>query len=434
MRKFSNHPNIELVPTGSLKPNPKNPRVHSDRQIKLICASIRKFGFLVPLVVDEANLIAAGHARWLAAKEMGLEEVPTIRARFLSEADHRAFALAENRLPELSSWDEDLLAEELDKLFNEGFDLELTGFTTADLDFSLPEKEAKPEKVELPAPDAIAVSRPGDLWLIGPHRIWCGDAREAACYEALLGEERATMVFADPPYNVPVNGFVSGTGQHREFCMAVGELDQGQFTGFLRAIFRMLARFSVPGSIHYISMDWRHMRELLDASDGVYTEHKQLLIWDKGVGGMGTFYRSQHELVAVFKSGTGKHINNFGLGDSGRYRTNVVRYAGANAFRKGRKRDLADHSTVKPTALIADLMLDCSNRGDLILDPCLGSGSTLLAAYRTGRRGAGIEIDPIYVDTALARLADASRLTPVLAATGQTFAEVAAERAPGKED
>lgn len=429
-----NHPRIELLATSSLKPNPRNARTHSDKQLRQIAASIERFGWLVPIVVDDQMMIAAGHGRWEAAKLLGLGTVPVIRAEFLSEADRRAFALAENRIAELSGWDDKLLAEELNALFDGGYNLEITGFTTADLDFSVPEADDKHEEVELPAPDAAAVSRLGDLWLIGPHRVLCGDSTKAESYETALGDLRANIVFADPPYNVPIDGFVSGHGanHHREFVMGAGEMSPPVFTAFLRAMFRNLVRFTRGGSIHYVTMDWRHIREILDAADGVYDQFKQLVVWDKGVGGQGAFYRSQHELAFVFKAGKAKHINNFGLGESGRYRTNVVRYAGANAFRKGRKRDLADHSTVKPTALIADFLLDCSNRGDLVLDPCLGSGSTLLAAHRTRRRGVGIELDPLYVDTALRRIADACQLVPVLASDGRSFDEVAAMRLGGE--
>ena len=430
------HPRLELVATRTLKPNPRNARTHTDKQIAQIGASISRFGWLVPIVADEADMIAAGHGRWLAAKQMGLAEVPVIRASFLTDADRRAFALAENRIAELSGWDEPLLAEELTFLFEGGFELEITGFTISDLDFALPEAKGKDkaEAVELPAPNAVAVSRPGDLWLIGPHRLYCGDARDVASYEALLGEERAALVFADPPYNVRIDGFVSGSGRHREFAMASGDMSAPEFTAFLRAIFRNCVRFSRSGSIHYQCMDWRHIREMLDAADGVYDQFKQFVVWDKGVGGQGSFYRSRHELVFVFRAGKGKVINNFGLGETGRYRTNVVSYPGANSFRKGRARDLADHSTVKPTALVADFLLDCSNRGDLVLDPCLGSGTTLLAAHKTHRRGAGIEIDPLYVDTALRRLRDASGLVPMLAGDGRGFDGIAAVRASDTED
>jgi DNA modification methylase len=435
--KQINHPRSELMATSSLKPNSRNARTHSPKQISQIATSIEQFGFLVPIVVDDQNLIAAGHGRWLAAKKLGLPEVPVVRAEFVSDADRRAFALAENRIAQLSGWDEDLLGEELAFLF-EGGKLEITGFTTADLDLSLPDqaKKDKVEQVELPDPATAAVSREGDLWLLGQHRIYCGDAGDPASWEALLGEERAAMVFADLPYNVPIDGFVSGNGQnrHREFVMAAGEMTSPEFTAFVRRIMRNCVRFSADGSIHYHCMDWRHTRELLDAADGVYTTYKQLVVWDKAVGGQGAFYRSQHELVHVFKSGKARHTNNFGLGETGRYRTNIVRYAGANSFRKGRARDLADHSTIKPTALVMDFILDCSNRGDLVVDPTVGSGTTLIAAHKTRRRGAGIELDPLYVDTALRRLADATGLTATLAGDGRSFAEIAEERRTGSED
>lgn len=432
-----NHPRVELLATSALKPNPRNARTHTDKQIDQIAASIKCFGWLVPIVIEDSGMILAGHGRWLAAQRLGLAEVPVIRAGHLTDEDRRAFALAENRIAQLSGWDDKLLAEELNILFEGGYNIEITGFSTTDLDFSVPEakEEDKPESVELPDPDAVAVTRPGDLWQIGPHRLYCGDARDAGSYESLLGDERADIVFCDPPYNVPIDGFVSGNGKvrHREFVMAAGEMSPAEFTGFLRAIFRNCVRFSRDGSIHYHCMDWRHCREILDAGDGVYSQFKQLVVWVKNNGGQSAFYRSRHELVFVFKSGKARHLNNFGLGETGRYRTNVVEYAGANTFRKGREADLAAHSTVKPTALVADFLLDCSNRGDLVLDPCIGSGTTLIAAHKTRRRGAGIEIDPLYVDTALRRLSEASGLVPILAGDERAFDEIAAARRPAGE-
>ena len=432
---ITTHPRVETVALGLLKPHPRNARTHTKKQISQIAGSIERFGWLVPIIIDDEDMIAAGHGRWLAAKKLSLTDVPVIRAKFLTDADRRAFALAENRIADLSGWDDKLLAEELTVLFDGGYELEITGFSTADLDFAIPEKEGpEADKVELPDPGEAEVSRLGDLWLIGPHRVLCGDARETGSWEMLLGDERAILVFADPPYNVPIDGFVSGNGRnrHREFVAGAGEMSPAEFTTFLRAIFRNAVRFSVRGSIHYHCMDWRHCRELLDAADGVYAEHKQLVVWKKSNAGQGAFYRSQHELVFVFKSGGGKHINNFGLGQTGRYRTNVVEYGGANTFRKGRDVDLAAHSTVKPTALVADFLLDCSNRGDLAVDPCLGSGTSLIAAHRTGRRGAGIELDPGYVDTALQRIQSVCGIEPILSGDGRSFGEVAAERL-GKE-
>ena len=432
-----NHPNIEMLATSSLTPNSHNARAHSDKQIRQIAANIRRFGFLGALIIDgDSNTIFAGNGRWKAAELVGLKEVPCIRAKFLTEADRRAFALADNRLSELSSWDPEILSAELDFVFESGFDINTIGFSTADLNFAIvdeAEKPAKIDNVELPNPCVAAVSRLGDLWIAGPHRLYCGDARQVTSWEALLGDDRAQLIFADAPFNVPINGHVSGTGRHREFVAASGELTAPEFTTFLRQAFRNCVRFSVDGSIHYHVMDWRHSREILDAADGVYHEFKQLVVWAKTNAGMGTFYRSRHELVFVFKAGKGKHINNFGLGERGRYRTNVVEYAGANTFRKGRKEDLDAHSTVKPTALVADFILDCSNRSDLVVDPFVGSGTTLIAAHRTKRRGAGMELDPLYVDTALRRLAKVTTLTPVLAGDGRTFDEIAIARGVKQE-
>ncbi len=426
------HPHVETVPTSLLIPNPKNARSHSPKQVSQLSVLIKKFGWLVPIIIDDNNMIVAGHGRLLAAKKLGQTDVPVIRAKFLTDEDRRAFALADNRIAELSTWDRKLMTDELTVLFENGYELEIAGFSTADLDFAVPEQppEVPVEDVFLPNPEAEAVTRLGDLWHIGVHRLYCGDARKVVSWEALLGEDRADIVFADPPYNVPIDGFVSGNGKnlHREFVVGAGEMSPPEFTTFLRAVFRCCVRFSVPGSIHYQCMDWRHCRELLDAADGVYSEHKQLIVWKKDNGGQGAFYRSQHELVFVFKSGKGKHINNFKLGETGRYRTNVVEYAGANTFRKGRDADLAAHSTVKPTAMVVDFLLDCSNPGDLAVDPCLGSGTTLLAAHHTGRRGAGMELDPLYCDVALGRLSAVMGVEPILDGDGRTFDEIAAER------
>lgn len=424
------NPRVEMMPRASLKPNPRNARTHTRKQISQIAASIRRFGFAVPIVIDDERNIVAGHGRWAAAAELGLAKLPVIRIRFLSDADRRAFAIAENRIAELSGWDQALLSGELRFLFDDGYDLEITGFTTNDLDFAIVAdttvKEPDPESFDLPDSAADAVSRLGDLWHIGPHRLCCGDSRKVESYEALLGDDRAALVFGDAPFNVPIAGHVSGSDKAREFAMASGEMTPAEFTHFLRSVFRMCVRYSADGSIHYQCMDWRHIREILDAADGVYTQFKQLLVWKKQSGGQGAFYRSQHELIFVFKSGRAKHINTFGMGET-RYRTNVLEYNGACGFYKGRDRDLTDHVTIKSTALVADLLRDCSNRGDLVLDPFSGSGTTLLAAHLTGRRGAAIEIDPLYIDTALRRLSSASGLTPIHA-DGRTFDEVADDR------
>lgn len=424
-----NNPKVELVAINSLTPNPRNARTHSDKQVAQIAASIERFGWLVPIIVDEVDMIAAGHGRWLAARKMRLREVPIIRASFLTDEDRRAFALAENRIAQLSGWDESILAEELTILFEGGYELEITGFSVADLDISVP-VVAPLEAEDIPEPEGDTVSRVGDLWLVGDHKLYCGDARAVESWETLLGDDRAALVFGDLPYNVPIDGHVSGNGRnrHREFVMGAGEMSPPEFTAFMRSIFRNCVRFSIDGSIHYQCMDWRHAREILDAADGVYSTFKQLIVWVKDNGGQGAFYRSRHELVFVFKSGAAKHQNHFGLGETGRYRTNVVEYAGANTFRKGRDQDLASHSTVKPTPMVVDFLLDCSRRGDIVMDPCAGSGTLLLAAHHSKRRGRAIELDPGYVDVALTRLAAVMGVEPILAGDGRSFVEIASAR------
>lgn len=422
------HLKIEYRAPDELKPARRNARTHSKRQIEQIAASITRFGFINPILLDLEGRIIAGHGRALAARKLGLELIPVLRLEHLSEVERRAFALADNRLAELAGWDRDLLAIEIQELsaLEIDFELTITGFAVAELDL-LRAHTPEPEEEILPAaPGQDCVSRPGDLWIVGPHRILCGDAREAAAFETLLQGERAQMVFTDPPYNVPIAGHVCGLGvvQHREFAMASGEMSEGEFTAFLMVVCEHLATYSVPGSLHFLCMDWRHLPELLAAGRAVYSEYKNLCVWVKSNGGMGSLYRSRHELVAVFKAGTAPHINNVELGRHGRYRTNVWEYAGCNSFSGARAEALTLHPTVKPIALIADAINDCSRPGQIILDVFGGSGSTLLAAERTGRRGYLLELDPAYIDVTLERFERATGQSATLAATGQSLAQV----------
>ena len=424
------HPHSAMVPIGSLRTNPDNAKDHGAKQVRQIASSMDRFGFLAPIITDDNHMIVAGHGRYLAAKLLGLKEVPIVRARFLTPEDRAAYALADNKLAELSPWKDGVLAKELNALVAKNYDLGVTGFSLADLDFSLP-GEVVPEvaeSVELPEPGAAAVSRVGDIWLAGAHRLYNGDSQRPESFEAALDNELARLVCSDPPYGVKVRHNVSTKASAREFVMMSGEQTTPELIAFFRAAFRNCARFSHAGSIHYHFIDWRNFRHMLDAADGVYEEFKQLIVWVKPAGALGAFYRSRHELACVFKSGRGKHINNFGMGETGRYRTNVVEHPGCSTFSKTRKRDLADHVSVKPTAMIAEFLLDCSNPGDVVLDPFCGSGTLLLAAAKVGRRGVGIELDPIYVDTALRRLRDATGLIATLAGDGRTFDEIAAER------
>lgn len=435
-QEIMNHPRIEQLPTSALRENPNNARTHDDKQYAALEAAIRKFGWLVPVVVDANLMILAGNARYVVAKRMGLETVPCIMADHLSETDKGAFALGENQLAQLSGWNPELLQKELDALFNVGFEIETIGFSTKDLTIA-PVPQNAEEDDSIPPVAEHAVTQPGYVWRVGPHIIVQGDSQTAKPFEKGLQGRVADMVFGDLPYNLPVDGFVRGKGgknRFREFAFASGEMTPPEFTAFQRAIFRNCARFSKQASIHFQCIDFRHIREILDAADGVYTEFKQLIVWDKQVGGLGSFYRSQYELIFVFKSGRGKHTNTFGLGQHGRFRTNLWSYPGIGAMGKGRAEELASHATPKSIPMVMDAIRDCSHPGELILDPCLGSGVTAIAAHKTGRVCVGIEIDPLYVDVAVKRLAAVTGIEPVLEGDGRTFNEIAATRGISEED
>ncbi len=416
----------------SLKPFIGNPRTHSNGQLQQIAKSITTFGWTNPILIDGDGGVIAGHGRLEAAKRLRLETVPTIRLSDLSGAQKRAYILADNKLAENAGWDTELLAIELQFLVNTDleFDVTVTGFEMGEIDILLDaDNDDDPETV--PAPEAgPPVSRAGDLWQLGEHRLYCGDALEAASYEAVLAGAKADMVFTDPPYNVPITGHVCGKGaiKHDDFAMASGEMSSAQFEAFLAQAFDQLIAASRDGSVHYICMDWRHMGEIIAAGRDRYAALKNLCVWAKDNGGMGSLYRSQHELVFVFKNGKAPHINNVELGRYGRNRTNVWRYAGVNSFGKDRLEDLAAHPTVKPTAMVADAIKDCSNRGDLVLDPFCGSGAILLASQETGRRAAAIELDPKYVDVAIRRFEEKTGTAATLASTGESFTAMAEAR------
>jgi len=426
--------NITSLPVGSLKPYDRNARTHSTKQIAQIAASIEAFGFNNPVLIDKEGGIIAGHGRVEAAKTLGFETVPCVRLEHLSDAQKRAYILADNKLAEKAGWDPEILKIELQHLtsLDLDFDISVTGFEMPEIDVLLsdtaPESDPADAVPEIePGP---AVTRLGDIWQIGPHRLICGDSTKAETYALLLDGQRAQMIFTDPPYNVKIDGHVSGLGsvKHREFAMASGEMTTSEFTGFLAGVFANLAGHAVDGAIHFICMDWRHMSEVLAAATPAYSELKNLCVWAKTNGGMGSFYRSQHELVFVYKSGRAPHINNVELGKHGRYRTNVWSYAGANTFSHTRDEDLAMHPTVKPVALVADAILDCSKRKGIVLDAFGGSGTTLVAAERTGRRGYAIELDPHYCDVIVRRLETIMSCEATHIGTGKSFRELAAER------
>ncbi len=420
---------VEYKPIADLKPYARNARTHSAAQLRMLTDSIRTFGFTNPVLIDADNIIMAGHGRVEAAKQLGMAEVPTIRIDDLTDAQKRAYILADNRLAERAGWDDEMLALELGELIEleTDFEITITGFELATIDGLLqdsPPEDPDDQELDPSAFPDMAVSKLGDLWLLGDHRLLCGSALKAEDYETLMDGEKAQMVFTDPPYNVKIQGNVTSGTKHGEFAMASGEMTDPEFETFLADACSLMAQNSVDGSIHFVCMDWRHAATLQSAAASAYSELKNIAVWVKHLAGMGSMYRSQHEMVLVFKNGKGPHINNVELGKHGRYRTNVWQYRAANGH-GGPEDLLAMHPTVKPVAMIADAILDCSHRGGLILDPFGGSGSTLMAAERVKRKARLIELDPHYVDTIIRRWQKRTGKDAVHALTGLSFATTA---------
>lgn len=434
---------VVLTPVKDLRPYPRNARTHSKKQIRQIADSIDRFGFTNPVLIDDANMILAGHGRVEAAKRLGMRDVPCLRLTTMSNAEKRAYILADNKIALNAGWDEDLLAGELEFILSDvdEIDIGVTGFSVSEIDMIIDTAETGPTPCDdsddaLPdLPSTVPVSKLGDVWQMGDHRLVCGDARDEGTYATLMTTgngraETAQMVFTDPPYNVRIRGNVSSSDRigHREFVMGSGEMDRDTFDAFLTAAFERMARWSCNGSIHFICMDWRHLDEICEAGRKAYKELKNLIVWVKDNAGMGTFYRSRHELIFAFKNGTAPHINSFELGQTGRHRTNVWNYRGITTPTNESREALALHPTVKPVAMLADAMKDCSARGGIVLDPFCGSGTVLIAAQKTGRRARAIELDPLYCDTAIRRWELFAKGEAVLASTGETFHEVQARR------
>ena len=446
MRRFETHMTVTKVrsspaarnlqimsaPLRTLKPSQSNARTHLKRQIKQIAGSIIAFGWTYPILIDEDKNIIAGNGRYLAACELGLTEVPVMTLNGLTQAQKRSLAIADNKIAANAGWDRSVLAAELGELATLlpeiDLDISITGFEPAEIDalaidFTDPEREPLDE---VPIVDSSKpVTAAGDLWQLGNHRLHCGDACDESALQKLMGSDRSSMVFADGPYNVRIANTVGrGRIKHREFAVASGEMSPAQFTDFVRRWMTLATRYSKPGSIHFSCIDWRHVGEMLAAGKDVYSTTLNIIVWVKTAPAQGSFYRSQHEFIAVFRHGNTPHQNNIELGKYGRSRSNVWTYAGVNSFCAGRMDELRLHPTVKPVALVADAMRDCSRRGDIVLDPFMGSGTTILAAERIGRRAFGLEIDPLYVDVAVRRWQSFTGRDAVLEATGQTFNEV----------
>ena len=407
---------VEYRPTSALKPDPRNARTHPKRQIDQLVQSIREFGFTNPILVDEAGVLIAGHGRLRAAKELGLADVPVITLEGLSDAQKKALRLADNKIALNAGWDLEILKLELDELstLDVGFDVTVTGFSSGEIDVVL--KPANdPDDEVIPAVPKEPRTQLGDIWVLGEHRLGCGDGRDVDFLRRVIGKDAAIdAAFLDPPYNVKINGHANAAGRHREFAMASGEMSTAEFRTFLSETLGPAAKVSRDGAVHFVCMDWRHMDDVSSTAAGVYDVLLNLCVWSKSNAGMGSLYRSKHELVFVYRVGSASHFNAVELGKHGRNRTNVWDYASVNSMAGSRREDLALHPTVKPVALVADALQDVTKRGDLVFDMFSGSGTTLIAAERIGRRFRGCDIDPAYIDVAVDRWVQITGGTPVL--------------------
>jgi DNA modification methylase len=404
---------VTYRPLSDLIPDPRNARTHSKRQIEQIKASIAEFGFTNPILADPEGHVIAGHGRLQAARGMGFAEVPVIALAGLSETKKRALRLADNKIALNAGWDLEILQVELRELgtLDLDFDLTLTRFSTGEIDVIV-SPPVDPDDEVIPPTRATPRAKPDDIWLLGNHGV-CGDSRDVAFLERVIGHGvLVDAAFLDPPYNVRIGGHAVAAGSHREFAMASGEMSEVEFRSFLTDALGAAVSVSRDGAVHFVCMDWRHMDDVSTAAASLYGARLNLCIWNKSNAGMGSLYRSKHELVFVYRVGTAAHLNTVELGKHGRNRTNVWDYASVNSMRGSGREDLALHPTVKPIGMVADAIQDVTRRGDLVLDLFLGSGTTLMAAERTGRLFRGLDIDPSYVDVAIDRWVAATGLEP----------------------
>ncbi|MFG1266200.1 DNA modification methylase [Xanthobacter aminoxidans] len=423
----------EIRRIADLKPYANSPRVHSRDQRQKATSILRRFGQVTPIIIDPDGTIIDGHlvAETLAA--LGHDEVVVVVQRNRNPGELRALRLALNRLAEDATWDKPKLRAEFEALLEISFDLSLTGFDQVEIDMSVSIDEPNSGIVE-DAPlasdlDGPVVSRLGDRWRLRDpagkteHLVICGDARDPQVHAALMVADSARMMFTDPTYNVKIDGHVSGHGRgaYPEFEMASGEMTSSDFTAFLTALLTTSLPGLAEGAVLFVCMDWRHLPELFAAVEAARLTLLNLCVWDKTNAGMGSFYRSQHEMILAVKKGTAPHVTTFELGKKGRSRSNVWTYRGMNVLGAERDDLLKVRPTVKPVTLVADAIKDVSHRGDIVLDPVLGSGTTLIAAHEAGRRCFGIEYDPANVDFIVRRWLHHTGGSAVLTGTEETF-------------
>ncbi|MCA0200480.1 MAG: site-specific DNA-methyltransferase [Proteobacteria bacterium] len=412
-----------------LKPSSRNTRKHSRKQIKLLCEGYRKFGMMTPITIDISGEIICGHARYDAACQLSLKEVPVIVIRHLTEGSKRAYRIADNKIGDLSSFDEKALALEIKSLIeiDTSFKASDTGFDMVDVDLmiqSLEDVKIASSADDMPAPHQLAISRRGERWVLGSHRLMCGDATNLDDCRALIADAQIRQVVTDPPYGCKIDGHVSGLGKvkHREFVMGC-DLSSTELHDLFQTTFANIAAVVCDGCLIFAFIDWRGLREMLNAGIATFTELKNVITWRKVNAGMGSLYRSQTEFITLWKQGKAAHCNNVNLGVK-RYRSNCWTYDGVNSLRAGRNEELSSHPTPKPVQMIADALLDCSERGDAVLDLFAGGGSILIAAEKTGRCAYAMELDPLYCDVAIRRWQKFTGQTAVLENTGESFDEV----------
>lgn len=433
------HDRIAYLPIDEIKPYSGNARTHDENQITVLMASMKMFGFTNPALLDGDNVLIAGHGRVEAARRLGMKTVPVLWIEGLSPDQVRAYRISDNRIAELAGWDEHILAIELQHLtsIDIDFSIEVTGWSTAEIDVLI-ENAASCEDGEDPA-DIIpplaktAISRPGDLWLMGPHRLLCGSALETGCYERLMQGEKAVLICQDPPWNIAVKT-ISGSGKtkHREFVMGSGEMSEAEFRDFLQTQLACNLACVEPGAVFQVFIDWRGVEKVITAGTALGLELINVCVWHKGHGSFGSPWRSAHELIVCFRVPGAPIRDRVKMGQHGRLRSNVWEVPGMGSFGKGREAALAMHPTSKPVRLLTEAIRDVTDRGDIVLDAFMGSGSCLIAAHRTGRIARGLELDPLYVDTIVRRWQDLTGEMATLDGDGRSFADIAA--AHGKEE
>jgi DNA modification methylase len=420
--------NIVYAAIDQIQPAARRVRRKEAAQTARVLSSIRKFGIVAPILVDQKFRIVHGHAVYDAAREAGLPKIPVICIDHLEPSELRLLSIALNRLAETGKWDDGILRLEVEELLDCGENIFVAGFETAEIDNLLLVDDDAAEEDESGVEDHLtidSVSQPGDIWLLGRHRLLQGDARDPANYARLMQPgELARIVLTDTPYNVPNAGHVTTQARHREFAMAGGEMSREEFTAFIRDWMASSAAHLADGGLLATFIDWRSIDLVLACGRELGLQLLNIIVWAKSNGGQGSFWRSQHELLPVFKKGTAAHVNNVELGRFGRWRSNLWTYAGASTLGSDARDGLTVHPTVKPRLLLEDALLDVSQRDEIVLEPFGGSGSTLLAAERVGRICRAIEIDGPYCDLVIKRWQAMTGQDAIFEASGETYSQI----------